>query len=177
MKKVLDIFLLIIIFLIIYFLQVNFFTWFNIAGIMPNLFVLFIMMIGLFLKKDFGFFFGIVFGLFLDIFAGAKMGVYSIAMGTVGLVSGILDKNFSKDNRITVMLMSAALTLAFEIIVYILNLVFLGISNIQLMSFIKLIVIEIIYNAILVIILYPVFCEFGNKLEHDFIGNKNFLNF
>lgn len=177
MKKVLDIFLLIIIFLIIYFLQVNFFTWFNIAGIMPNLFVLFIMMIGLFLKKDFGFFFGIIFGLFLDIFAGAKMGTYSIAMGVVGLISGILDKNFSKDNRITVMLMSAVLTLTFEIIVYALNLIFLGISNIQLMSFIKLIVIEIIYNAILVIILYPLFCKFGNKLEQDFIGNKSFLNF
>ena len=40
------IFFLVLIFLMIYILQANFFTWFNMAGIMPNLFVIFIMMIG-----------------------------------------------------------------------------------------------------------------------------------
>lgn len=177
MKKTLDIFLVILIFLIIYFLQVNFFTWFNIAGIMPNLFVVFIMLIGLFLKKDFAFFFGIIFGLLLDIFTGAKIGINTIALSIIGLASGKLEKNFSKDNRITVMSMTAILTLAFELITYILNIIFGGISNIQLMSFIKIVLIEIVYNEILIIMIYPLFNKFGNKLEQDFMGNKNFLNF
>lgn len=177
MKKVFDIFLIIIFFLIIYFLQVNFFTWFNIAGVMPNLFVILVMMIGLFLKKNYGFFFGLMFGICLDIFMGLRIGIYSIALGIVGLASGILDKNFSKDNKITVMAISAVATFIFELIVYILNIIFCGISNIELMSFIKIVAIEIIYNAILVIILYPLFCIFGNKLETDFFENKSFLNF
>lgn len=177
MKKVIDIFLIIIIFLIIYFLQVNFFTWFNIAGIMPNLFVIFIMLIGLFLKKDFAFFFGIIFGVLLDIFSGSRIGINTIALSIIGLASGILEKSFSKDNRITVMAMTSVLTFCFELIIYILNIVFLGISNIQLIGFIKIVVVEIIYNDILVIMLYQLFCKFGNKLEQDFIGNKSFLNF
>ena len=48
MKKTVSILLMFVAFLIIYFLQVNFFTWFNIAGVMPNLFILLIMVIGLF---------------------------------------------------------------------------------------------------------------------------------
>ena len=42
MKKTIDIIIIILAFFIIYFLQTNFFTWFNIAGIMPNLFVVLI---------------------------------------------------------------------------------------------------------------------------------------
>lgn len=177
MKKVIDIFLIIIIFLIIYFLQVNFFTWFNIGGIMPNIFVIFIMLIGLFLKKDFAFFFGIIFGVLLDIFSGSRIGINTIALSIIGLASGILEKSFSKDNRITVMAMTSVLTFGFELIIYILNIVFLEISNIQLIDFIKIVVVEMIYNDILVIMLYQLFCKFGNKLEQDFIGNKSFLNF
>ena len=48
-KLVINIFLILTIF-IIYFLQSNFFTWFNIAGIMPNLFVVIVLFIGLFAK-------------------------------------------------------------------------------------------------------------------------------
>ena len=51
MKKAVSILLMFIAFLIIYFLQVNFFTWFNIAGVMPNLFVVLILVIGLFAGK------------------------------------------------------------------------------------------------------------------------------
>lgn len=83
MKKTLDIILIIVIFFIIYFLQSNFFIWFNIAGIEPNLFVMLVAVIGLFMKEDFGFLFGIIFGLLLDFFVGAKIGVYSISLAAV----------------------------------------------------------------------------------------------
>lgn len=177
MKKFVDILIIILLFLIIYFLQVNFFTWFTIAGIMPNLFVLFIMLIGIFLKKDFAFFFGVIFGMLLDIFSGSRIGINTIALSIIGLASGILERNFSKDNRITVIAMTSVLTLCFEVIIYILNIVFCGISNMQLIGFIKIILVEIIYNDILIIMLYSLFCKFGNKLEQDFVGNKSFLNF
>jgi len=50
------------VFLVIYFLQANFFSWYNIAGIKPNLFIILIMFIGLFLGRTCGFSLGIVFG-------------------------------------------------------------------------------------------------------------------
>lgn len=176
MKTIITIFSIILIFLSIYFLQVNFFSWFNIAGVMPNLFIIFIMIIGLFLKKEAGFIFGIVFGLLLDFFIGERIGINAIALSSVGFVAGIIEKNFSKDNRITVMIITAILTLCFEVIIYILNIVFLGNTNIEIMRFIKVVAIEILYNVILIIILYPLFSKVKNKLEQDLIENKSFLS-
>ena len=46
MKKTITILCLILIFFLIYFLQANFFTWFNIAGILPNLYVILVLFIG-----------------------------------------------------------------------------------------------------------------------------------
>lgn len=51
MKKTITIICLILAFFVIYFLQSNFFTWFNIAGIMPNLYVVLVLFIGLFMKR------------------------------------------------------------------------------------------------------------------------------
>ena len=175
MKKAVDIFFIILIFFIIYFLQSNFFTRFNIAGVMPNLFVILIMIIGLFIKKKAGFFWGLIFGLLIDLFIGARIGINAIALGSVGLASELLDKNFSKDNRITVMFLTSILTFFSEVIIYIIQIVFLG-ANLQIFRFIKVILIEVIYNAIIIAIIYPFVLSFGSKIENDFTNNS-FLKF
>ena len=51
MKKVLIGFLLFIAFFIIYFLQVNIFSTFTIAGVKPNLFIMYVLFIGLFANQ------------------------------------------------------------------------------------------------------------------------------
>lgn len=175
MKKASDIFFIILIFFIIYFLQSNFFTWFNIAGIMPNLFVILIMLIGLFMKKKAGFIFGIIFGLLIDLFIGARVGINAISLAIVGLSAEFLDKNFSKDNRITVMFLTSILTLLAEVIVYVLQVLFCN-AHMQILEFTKVIMIEVIYNAILIAIIYPGFLSFGSKIENDFTENS-FLRF
>ena len=62
MRKIISVFCLILVFFIIYFLQVNFFSWFNIANVKPNLFIILVLFIGLFANKKvaavFGFFIG-----------------------------------------------------------------------------------------------------------------------
>lgn len=171
MKKVSDIFFIILIFFIIYFLQSNFFTWFNIAGIMPNLFVILIMLIGLFMKKKTGFIFGIIFGLLIDLFIGVKIGINAISLAVVGLTTETLDKSFSKDNRITIMFLTCILTILAEIIVYTLQILFCG-AYLQVFDFTKVLIIEIIYNAIIIALIYPLFLSFGSKIEYDFTGNR-----
>ena len=96
MKKVLSIINLIITFLIIYFLQSNFFTWFNIAGVKPNLFVVFALFIGLFLGKVWGTSVGIISGLLTDFFIGEKIGVNAIVIGSAGLLRRNICKEFFK---------------------------------------------------------------------------------
>ena len=86
MKKVLAIIIVFLTFFILYFLQSNFFNWFNIAGIKPNLFIIFALFIGLFLGKIYGISAGVIFGLLLDLFIGEKIGINAIVLGTAGLM-------------------------------------------------------------------------------------------
>ena len=41
-------------FVVVFFLQNNFFTWFNIAGVMPNLFVVLVLFVSLYSDKKLG---------------------------------------------------------------------------------------------------------------------------
>ena len=107
MKKIIINISLIILSIIIYLLQENFFSWFTINGVMPNLFIIYVLFIGLFSKKTMGTIYGIVIGLIIDYLVETKIGINAFLLGLVGLLSSIIDKNFSKDSRITIMLMVA----------------------------------------------------------------------
>lgn len=171
MRKALAILLLIISFFIIYFLQANFFTWFTIAGVMPNLFIILILFISLFAGMKVGIPFGICTGLFLDIVVGKNIGISAIMYGIIGFIGGYFDKTFSKESRITIMLMIIGSTCIYEIGYYILQAVELS-SHIQILRFIIILLIEVIYNTILTIILYPLIQKLGYKLEDIFKGQK-----
>lgn len=171
MKRFIINFSLVLIAFVIYFLQENFFNWFTIAGVMPNLFIIFILFIGLFSGRNKGTVYGLVVGLMLDITVGNKMGIYTISLGAVGLAAGIFAKNFSKDSRITIMLMVAGVTFAYELIVYLLN-YFILTSNLELWIFFRILIIEVIYNILLTIIIYPLFKKFGYYIEHEYTGDK-----
>lgn len=171
MKKTLTILGIIITFFIIYFLQANFFTWFTISKVMPNLFVIFILFIGLFIGKKLGLVFGIIFGIYIDLLIGKAIGISGIMLGIIGFIAEYLDKSFSKDSRITIMLMVAGATIVYEIGIYVFQIIKWN-SNIELIPFLKILSIETIYNIILAIILYPLIQRVGNKVESLFKNKK-----
>lgn len=73
MRRVLSIIIIFLIFILIYLLQSNFFNWFTIAGVKPNLFIILSLFIGIFIGKTYGGIIGIIFGLLLDIFIGKAL--------------------------------------------------------------------------------------------------------
>ena len=170
MKKVLINVIFILIFFITYFLQSNFFNWFTIAQVMPNLFVILVVWIGLFGNKFMGVTYGVLIGFFLDYLFRSKVGISAITLGLVGLIAKIFDKNFSKDSRITIMLIVGALTAFYEIVSYFLSYVVFS-TQIEIMSFIRILVIEIIYNIIITVIFYPLIQKFGYYVENEYKGN------
>ncbi len=167
MKKTLSIICLIITFFIIYFLQSNFFTWFTIAGIMPNLYVILVLFIGLFVKRKLGLVLGLIFGLYLDIVLGRVVGISALGLGLIGLLGEILSKNFSKDSRFIVTLMVIITTAIYEILVYICSMLRLS-TDIEIIPFLKILVIEIIFNTLITIIIYPLLKKAGYYLENLF---------
>ena len=171
MKKLVINIVLILVALIIYYLQSNFFTWFNIAGVMPNLFVVFVLFIGLFASRTVGTIYGVAIGLFLDLLLGLQVGINAVTLGLIGFLAGVFDKNFSKDSRMTIMIMVLGSTFLAEALNYLLNYMFLSI-NVEIVNFIIILVIEIIYNLILTIILYPLMQKTGYYIENEYKGNK-----
>ena len=107
MKKILSTIIILLIFILIYFLQSNFFNWFNIAGaslIIENLMIVTYLpfmltaslITGLFVGKIYGATTGIVLGLLLDFFIGKKLGIYAIQLGLAGLLRRNLQQKLFK---------------------------------------------------------------------------------
>lgn len=167
MKKGVTIAILVLVFFVIYFLQANFFSWFTIANVKPNLFVVYILFIGLFAGKKIAPVLGLILGICLDLLIGRTIGITGIMLMIIGIIGEYLDKNFSKESRLTIMLMVMGSTAIFEIGLYFFN-VFRLDMNLEIFSFAKILLIEVIYNTILVVIIYPLMQKTGYGLEHMF---------
>lgn len=176
MKKFLAIVYIVIVFLIIYLIQSNFFSWFNILEVKPNLFIIFALILGLFLGREYGFFFGIIFGLLLDIFCSNMIGINAITLGVVGFLAGILEKNFSREHKFTLLFITTILTFLGELIKYILILSTKQ-ATVQIVAFGRILLIEIIYNILLAIIIYPAIVKFGEKLSSVLITSKKQIKY
>ena len=177
MKKLIINISLIIVFIIIYLLQTTFFTSFTIAEIKPNLFIILMLYIGLYMGRSYGIIYGIIYGIFIDIWIGRNIGITSICLAFIGFLGGVFDKNFSKDSRITILLMGTICTVLYEVALYILRNIIIGIDA-EVIEFLRILLIEVIYNILLLIILYPIMkftgYEIGNEIKGDKILTRYF---
>ena len=176
MKKILIIIGVFISFILIYFLQINFFNWYNIAGIQPNLFIVLALFIGLYIGKNYGLVIGMILGLLLDLFMSKIIGTNFLIMGLSGLLGGIYNKNFSKERLITLMLMVAGTTILCETVVYMIQIIFLKVE-VSILQYIYIVFIEAIYNVILIIILNPLIQKIGNSIEENFKKETTFSKY
>ena len=171
MKKIGIIISIIIIYFFIYFLQTNFFCWFTINGVQPNLFILLALFIGIFMGRKTGTILGVLFGLYTDFLYSNTIGISGILFGAIGFIGDYLDKKFSKDSKITIVVMGAIITAIYEIIMYVFRFFKLS-TTISLVPFLYTLGIEIIYNALIIIILYPLIHKFGVYIEGLFKNKK-----
>ena len=171
MRKILTVVGLLIVFLLIYFIQVNIFGNYTIAGVKPNLFVIYVLFIGLFANQVLGISLGVVFGLILDFLYGKVIGPSAVMFCVIGYLGAYFDKNFSKENRLTIIFIVAGSTLIYELGVYFLNSIILSYER-EMLYFIKIILIEILYNVLLSIILYPLIQKVGYVIDRNFKKNN-----
>ena len=78
-----------------------------------------------------------------------------------------MEKSLSKDSKITMILLSIGATIGTEIFIYFYRALALS-SNIEILSFARILIVESLYNGILTIIIYPLMQKFGYKIEHIF---------
>lgn len=110
---------------------------------------------------------GIISGLILDFTSNLTVGPTAIILGIIGFFGGYLEKNFSKDSRITLIIMTVIVTVAYEVFQYMLNILINSI-NIEIIPFIKILLVECIYNSLLLIIIYPIIKKVGYAIDQTF---------
>ena len=81
------------------------------------------------------------------------------------------NRNFSKENRITIILMVAGATVIYEMGIFLLRCAIVGISP-EIVPAIKIIAIEIVYNVLLSIIFYPLIQKAGFAIDRVFKRNN-----
>ena len=171
MKKTTIIFLLIITFFMIFFLQANIFQTFTIAGVMPNLFIIFILFVGLSANVTVGISFGVICGLIIDLIYSKSIGITAVMLCVIGYLGAYFDKNFSKENKITIIIMVAVSTIIFEVGYYALNSIILEFDA-EILPFSKILSIELLYNILLTILLYPFIQKMGYSVDRAFKKNN-----
>ena len=171
MKKTTITILLIVTFFIIFYLQANLFQVFTIAGVMPNLFVIFILFVSLSSNGALGISFGVMGGLMIDLVYSKSIGITAVMLCLVGYLGAYFDRNFSKENKITIIIMVALATVLFEFGYYILNSVIVG-FELEIFYFIKILLIEVLYNILLVILFYPLIQKAGYSMDRTLKRNN-----
>lgn len=121
-------------------------------------------------EKNGGMFLGFLFGFYIDILNGRIVGISAILFCLIVFLAEYVYKNISNENKATMMLLVASSTLLFESLEYVFYIWKLGVT-LELVSFAKILVIEILYNVIITIILYPLIQK-GSNILYDIFKNK-----
>lgn len=154
MKKIKDIIIIFLIFIFIYFLQINIFNNLTIFDVKPNLFIILIFSIGIKYNKLFSSIIGLIIGFLLDLLISNKIGINMFLFGGLGFITSYMSEILFSENKLTNILIVFSSTIIIEIIKYLLNIILLNI-NLEINIFIFITIIEAIYNVLLFIIIYP----------------------
>ena len=174
MKIVKNALYVVIWFLIVYFLQTSFFNYFTIAGIKPNLFIIFIVFIGLNTSKYYAISIGVTVGLLIDFAIGSNIGQNAVLYGLLGYVISLIQVNISKDSRISNVLIIFIATLCVETLFYA-GQVFLAGAVLEIKVFAKIVLIEALYNGIMLMIVYPIWKALSKSGVYDISRAERYL--
>ena len=155
---------LLLVFVFLYFLQANIFPLIPIAGVVPNLFVIFILVIGLYGNNFLSLLFGIFCGIWIDSLYGEVIGVTSAMLCLIGFIATWFDTLWSKDEKISIIIMVLLSTLIFEFGGYFIKSIILD-FEMEIKIFFKILFFEEIYNILLTIIFFGIIKKLGYIME------------
>lgn|GEM_PF-124125 len=104
--------------LLITLMQTNLIDAIAIFGVKPNLFIVFIIVVGLTNGSETGAVVGFVTGLVMDSYSPTPVGVYALIGLLLGGLSGFSNRNFFRDNYILTMAFAFIYTVVFETVAY-----------------------------------------------------------
>ncbi len=175
-KKIIYFIYLLIFGYLIYLLQSTIFLNFKIFGVLPNLILIFLICVNIFTDRYIFFILAVLLGMLYDINFSSVLGVTSAAYILMGILNVYLSKIYYSNDKLIYILKTGILTITFNFIVYIIMLT-LSLNNFEIINFIKISIIQAIYNIILTIILYPIIIKFGTKISEEYATENIFTRY
>ncbi len=163
--------ILLLIFGLLYFFQVNIFPLIPINGVVPNLFIIFILVIGLFGNNFLAITLGIICGIFIDSIYSDVIGITPAMLCLVGFVATWFDSLWSKDEKISIIIMVILSTLIYEFGCYFIKSIVLK-FDMEISIFLKILFWEELYNTLLTIIFFGLIIKLGYIMERKLKRNN-----
>ncbi len=115
--------------------------------------------------------FGVIGGLIIDLVYAKTVGITALMLCVIGYLGAYFDRNFSKENKVTIIVMVAIATALFEIGHYGISSIILQ-FNVEILYFAKILLIEVVYNLLLTILFYPLIQKMGHSIDRTFKKNN-----
>lgn len=152
--------------LITYILQVTVFSYFEIAGIRPNLLLMLTCITGFTMGGRMGIAEGFFSGLLLDLMAGGTVGFTALVYMYAGAVNGFFYKDYVKEEIFLPMALVALSTFSYEFLYYVFY--FLLQNKLRLSYyFTRIILPEVIYTVMMTLLVYVFIYFIARKVEQS----------
>lgn len=155
-----------------YFLQTGIFTELALGGIVPNLFVICTVSIGMIRGKKEGCLIGFVFGTLMDALYAMYFGVYALLLAIMGYVAGYVQQIFYEEDMTLPIVMIGLADLLYGIIIFLFSFFPRGRTNF-LFYLGHIILPETIYTLILAVFIYRLITFINRKIEK---GSENYID-
>lgn len=130
----------------------------------PNLLLIFVFICSFIEGKEKGMLYGLIAGLFMDLFYSGPFGFYTLFFVNIGYLNGIFTKYYYEDYITLPLVLSIANDLAYNLYIYIFRFLIRNRLNFG-HYFINIILPEIIFTTVTTLVVYRFFLFINRKLE------------
>lgn len=148
----------------VYFLQIGVFPHLTLGGIVPNLFVICTVSIGMIRGKKEGCLIGFFFGILMDALFALYFGFYALILSVIGYMAGYVQQIFYEEDMTLPIVMIGVGDLIYSAAIYLASFLIRGRMDF-FFYFRKIILPEIIYTLILAVFLYRIISWINKKIE------------
>ena len=149
---------------IIYFFQTGVFTHLALGGIVPNLFIICTVTIGMIRGKIEGCLIGFFCGILMDALFGVYFGMYALVLSVIGYLAGYVQQIFYEEDMTLPIVIIGIADLLYGIAIYLLCFLTRGRMDF-IFYFGRIILPETIYTLILAVFIYSIIGWINKKIE------------
>lgn len=173
-KKTLTIIIICLTLLFVNILQFTVFQKFAMFNIIANIIIVFFVFLSTYTNKIFAYILALIYGMLIDIRYSSPVGITAFALIILIELTIKFNLLLYVNSRIATMIKIFLLTIIFEFIRYLLRVIVLS-FDMEIFEFIKIVIVEAIFNMFILMAIYDLFRNLG-EITDEIFNKKNILS-